>query len=138
MAKIVSKGTVLKQTISSVLTAVAQVISIDHSGAESETFETTTLDSPGNGKEYLATGFSEGGTIDFDLFYDPALAGHQSITDEVTTPAERAWEITFADAATTAAGFTAAGLGFGFSVDMNDGLKGSVSIKLDQLMTYPT
>ena len=138
MAKIVSKGTVLKQTIGSVLTAVAQIVSIDHSGAESETFESTTLDTSGNGKEYLATGFSEGGTLDFDLFYDPALAGHQSITDEVTTPAARAWEITFADAATTAAGVTSAGLGFGFSVDMNDGLKGSVSIKLDQLMTYPT
>ena len=136
MAKIVCKGTVLKQTISASLVAVAQILSIEHSGAESETFESTTLDTSGAGKEWQNTGFSEGGTVDFELFYDPALAGHQAITDEVTTPIERAWEITFSD--TTAAGFTAAGLSFGFSVDMSDGLKGSVSIKLDQLMTYPT
>ena len=138
MAKIVCKGTILKQTVSSTLTAVAQIISMDHSGAESETFESTTLDTSGAGKEYTATGYSEGGTVDFELFYDPALAGHQSITDEVTTPIERAWQITFADASSTTAAFTAAGLGFGFAVDMNDGLKGSVSIKLDQLLTYPT
>lgn len=138
MAKIVCKGTVLKQTISSTLTAVAQIIDMEHSGAESETFDSTTLDTTGAGKEYTATGFSEGGTVNFSLFYDPVLSGHQAITDEVTTPVERAWEITFADAATTSAAFTAAGLGFDFTVDMNDGLKGSVSIKLDQLMTYPT
>ena len=136
MAKVICKGTVIKQTISMSLTAVAQVISIDHSGAESETFESTTLDTSGAGKEYLATGYSEGGSVDCELFYDPALAGHQAITDEITTPSEVDWEITFADS--TAAAFTTAGTSFGFTVDMSDGLKGSISLKLDQLMTYPT
>ena len=136
MAKIVSKGTIIKQTISCSPTAVAQVISIEHSGAESETYDATTLDTTGAGKEYEKTDYSEGGTVDFELFFDPALSGHQAITDEITTPAERVWNVTFSDS--TSANFTVAGVGFGFSIDMGDGTKGSVSLKLDQLMTYPT
>jgi hypothetical protein len=138
MAKVICKGTVLKQDISAVLTAVAQVIEISHSGAEVETTEVTTLDTSGAGKEYLATGFTEGGSVDFSIFYDPALAGHQALTDDVTTPAERDYEITFADTGTTASAFTAAGIGFGFTVAQNDGLKADISLKLDQLMTYST
>ncbi|HSG60852.1 MAG TPA: hypothetical protein VLA24_05385, partial [Pseudomonadales bacterium] len=84
MTKVVSKGTVLQQEISSVFTAVAQVISIDQSGAESETFESTTLDTSGAGKEYAQTGYTEGGSLSFELFYDPALAGHQAISDLLT------------------------------------------------------
>ena len=138
MAKVICKGTVIKQTIAMSLTAVAQVISIDHSGAESETFESTTLDTTGAGKEYLATGYSEGGSIDCELLYDPALSGHQAITDEITTPSEVDWEITFADTGATAMAFTVAGTGWGVTVDMNDGLKASVCLNLDQLATYPT
>lgn len=138
MAKVVNKGTVIKQTISMSLTAVAQVISISHDGAETEVADVTTLDTSGAGKEYLATGYAEGGSVDLELFYDPALAGHQAITDEVTTPTETVWQVTFADTGTTTANFTVAGVGFGFTVDMAEGLKASISLKLDQLMTYPT
>jgi len=138
MAKVVCKGTIIKQTISMALTAVAQVISIEHSGAESETFDATTLDTVGAGKEYLKTDYSEGGSISMEVFWDPALAGHQTITDEITTPSEVAWEMTFADTGVTTMAFTAAGTGFDWSVDMNDGLKASITLKLDQLATYPT
>ena len=44
MAIVICKGTVYKQTISASLTAVAQVISLDESGAEAQTFDSTTLD----------------------------------------------------------------------------------------------
>lgn len=138
MAKVICKGTVIKQTISMSLTAVAQVISIEHSGAEAETFDNTTLDTTGSGKEHLATGYTEGGSINLELFWDPALAGHQSITDELTTPSEVDWEMTFADSGVTTMAFTVAGTGFDWSVDMADGLKASISLKLDQLPTYPT
>lgn len=138
MAKVKSKGTVLKQDIAATLTAVAQIIEVGHDGAESETYESTTLDTSGAGKEYSQTGYSEGGSVDFSIFLDPALAGHQSLMDDVTTPAERDYEITFADTGATASAFTAAGIGFGFTAAMNDGLKADVSLKLNQLMTYPT
>jgi len=138
MAKVKVKGTVVRQTIASVLTAVAQVIEFSHSGAEVETFDATTIDTSGAGKEYLATGYAEGGSFDFSMFYDPALSGHQAITDDLTTPTERAWEIEFADTGTTNCGFTVAGVGFVFTGVMNDGLKADVSLKLDQLLSYST
>ena len=136
MSKIVSKGTIIKQTVSCSLMAVAQVISAEHSGAETETYKSTTLDTTGSGHEYAPTGYAEGGSIDFELFYDPGLSGHQAITDDITTPVERAWSITFSDS--TASTFNVAGIGFGFSIDMADATKGSVSLKLDQLLTYST
>lgn len=146
MSKWYCKGTVVKQTIAMSLTAVAQVISIDHSGAESGTWDGTTLDTEtvtsSNGIEWLPTGMSEGGSVDLELFYDPALTGHQAITDEITTLTPDLngvpWEITFSDTPATTAAFTVAGTSFGITVDLADGLKSSVSLKLDQHMTYPT
>ena len=137
MAKIKCKATKLQQDLASVLTDVAQVVSLDVSGSESETFDATALDS-GVGKEYAATGYSEGGTVSGEIFYDPALSGHQSMTDLIATPADETWKIIFADAAATEMSFTGAGFGFGVAVAMNDGLKGNFSIKVDGLMNWPT
>ena len=136
MAKIPVKGTVIKQEISSVLTAVAQITEFSSSGAESETYDATTIDTSGAGKEYAPTGYSEGGSFDFGMFYDPGLAGHQAITDLVTTPAECNWDITFADTGGSNSTMTSAGVGFSFTGAMNDGLKADVSLKLDQLIAY--
>lgn len=138
MAKCKVKGTVIRQTIASVLTAVAQVTEFSHSGAETETFDATTVDTSGAGKEYAPTGYSEGGSVDFSIFYDPALAGHQAITDLVTTPATCVWNFTFTDTGPATCAFTSAGLGFGFTGAMNDGLKADVSLKLTGLLAYST
>jgi hypothetical protein len=66
------------------------------------------------------------------------LAGHQAITDLVTTPANCVWDITFTDSGPDTAAFTGAGVGFGFTGAMNDGLKADVSIKITGLMAYST
>lgn len=139
MAKLVVKGTVIKQDIGGVLTPVAQIISFGHDGAESETFECTTIDTAGAGKEYASTGYSEGGSFDFEVFYDPALAGHQSLTDDITTPpaSGRDYLIEYTDAASVNT-FNAAGIGISITGAMNDGLKASISLKLNQLMVYTT
>lgn len=137
MAKIKCKGTLLKQTISMSLTSVAQIISLEHSGAESETYESTTLDG-GVFKTYDQTGYAEGGSVNGELFYDPALSGHQSFTDLVAAPADVVFTITFADGAATVQTFTAAGYGFGAKVAMNDGLKGSFSLKIDGDPGFPS
>jgi len=138
MAKIKVKGSVIKQDIAATLTAVAQVIEFSTSGAESETYDATTLDTTGAGKEYSQTGYTEGGSLDFSLFLDPALAGHQALTDDLTTPAERNYSLTFADTGATEWTFTAAGIGLDVTGSMNDGLKADVSLKLDQLFGYAT
>jgi hypothetical protein len=138
MARIVVKGSVIKQDIAATLTAVAQVVEFSTSGAETETVETTTLDTVGAGKEYHRTGYTEGGSFDFSLIFDPVLAGHQALTDDLTTPAERDYSLTFADDATTEWTFTAAGIGMNFTGSQNDVLRADVSLKLDQLFDYAT
>lgn len=139
----ISKGSVLSIDIATVLTAVAEVLSIDSSGGESETFKYTNLGTAGAGHEYLNTGYSEGGTIDAELFYLPASAGHQNLTDQITTPVtvvadQLSGQITFADTGASTWPFTIAGVGVGVSVAMDDGVKASVSLKVNGLPTYTT
>lgn len=137
MAKIKSKGTVLSHTVGTSLTAIAQITDFQESGAEAETFDATTLDGSVY-KEYAPTGYSEPGEISGTLFYDPALAGHQNITDIIASPATNAGRVTFADAATTTKSFTAVGHAFGYAVAMNDGLKGNFKVKLTGDPGWPT
>lgn len=138
MAKLQVKGTAIKQTIGTTLTAVAQITEFGHDGAEVETYDATTLDTNGAGREYEQTGYVEGGSVNCTLFFDPALAGHQAITDDITTPTTRNWSIEFADSATTTWTFDAAGVGLSITGAQNDGLKADVSLKLDQLANYAT
>lgn len=72
------------------------------------------------------------------MFYDVDLAAHQALTDLLTTPADMVYNITFTDATPTTSAFTGAGLTFGFTGAMNDGLKADVSIKLTGLLAYST
>jgi hypothetical protein len=139
----ISKGSVLSADVATVLTAMAEVISIDHSGAESETFKYTNLNTSGAGHEYLATGYSEGGTVDAEIWFLPATASQQIFTDEITTPTtvvanQLDGQITFADTGATTMPFKIAGVGIGVSVAMDDGVKLSVSLKTNGLPTYAT
>ena len=138
MAKIKVKGSIIKITISSVLTAIGQITEFSHDGAESETYDATTIDTSGAGKEYSQTGYSEGGNFNFTMFYDPDLATHQAITDLITTPASVVCDVTFTDATPTTSAFTAAGISFGMTGAMNDGLKANVGMKITGLMAYAT
>ena len=111
MAQCKVKGTIIKQTIATVLTAVAQITEFSHDGAESETYDSTTVDTSGAGKTYGQTGYTEGGNFNFTIFYDQALSGHQAITDLLTTPAACVWNITFTDTGPTTSAFTSAEIG---------------------------
>ena len=73
-----------------------------------------------------------------EIFYDPALAGHQSVTDLIATPADNAMQIVYADTGATTQSFGGAGVGFGVTVDMGDGLKGKVKVKIDGDPGWPT
>lgn len=138
MAKVPSKGTVLQQEISMSFTAVAQLTDISYSGGQSETYDATTLDTSGAGKEYSQTGYTEGGEVSIGGFYDPALAGHQAMTDLLTTPADQNWKVIFADSGTTEMPYTSAGVSWDFTAEMSDGLKFTSTHKVDGLPTYPT
>ncbi len=137
MSLVVSKGTVLKQEIATVFTAVAQLKSIGFDGAESETFESTTLDS-GVGKRYTPTGYAEGGSFSASGFYDPALVGHQSLTDLVSMPGTQNWKTIFADTALTEMAFATVGASATIKVDPGSGLMFDFKGKLTGLLNFPT
>jgi len=138
MAFVKCKGTALQQEISSVYTAVAQIISIDLPEAEAETYEADTLDSSGAGIPHKSTGRSEGGSCSGELFYDPALAGHKALTELIRSPQAENWKVVFADDGSSEWAFAGAGFSFGGTVALNDGLKANFSIKLDGIPTYPS
>lgn len=138
MAKIVSKGVSLQHTVGTSLAAIAQIIGFEESGAESETYDSTTLDQSGAFKSYDPTGYSEPGEVNGTLFYDPALAGHQNITDLIATPATNAMKVTFTDSSTTTKAFTAAGVAFGYAVEMSNGVVGTFRYKLTGTPGWPT
>lgn len=137
MAKIKGKGTIIKHTISAALTAIAQVTEMEISGSGSTTWESTALDT-GVFKTFEQTGYSNPGTFSLGLFFDPALAGHQFITDTITTPQDNAMQITYADQANTTQDFTSAGVEFGVVVAMDDGLRGSATYTIDGDPDWPT
>lgn len=137
MAKIACKGTKFQQTISMALVDVAQVLSMNMSGVQSKTYEATDLDTE-VWEEYPVTGYADPGSFGIEIFYDPALAGHQAITDRLGAPAVDAYKLIHADSGNTAQTFNAGGITFGMTVAMGDGLKGSVDFKLTGDPGFPT
>lgn len=137
MAKIKSKGTLLKQTISMTLTTVAQVLSLDVADSETEMFDSTDL-STTVWRTMDPTGYSKAGDVSGELFYDPALAGHQAFTDLLAAPADTVFTVTYADGSSTVQTFTASGYKFGATVAMNDGLKGKFTLIVDGDPGWPT
>lgn len=135
MAKVVGKGTKIQQTISASLTDIAQVLSIELAGSKSNTFNSTALDSGVFGSRDL-TGYSESGTVSLEQFYDSALAGHQAITDNITTPAKNAMKLIYAN--TTEQPFTSCGVEYGVAIVMDDGVKGTATYEIDGSPGWPT
>jgi hypothetical protein len=137
MAIVKCKGTKLQHTVSASLVDIAQILSIEHSGSGSETFESTTLDG-GVYKTFAPTGYSNPGQVSAEIFYDPALVGHQAITDLIATPATNAMKMIYADTAATNQAFTSAGVEFGATVAMDDGLKASITYTVTGDPGWPT
>lgn len=136
MSKVICKGTVLEVTISTVLTPIAQVVSIDAGDVEAETFEADTLDNASPGIPYMNTGRVEPGKISGELFFDYSLASHIGFVGLITTPVStpNAGKILFTNAQLMA--FTAVGHSLGLTVALKDGLKGKFSMKLAALPTF--
>jgi hypothetical protein len=128
MAKIKGKGTVFQHTVSAALTALAQVISIDFTGAESEKYESRALDSDPY-MTYELTGYAMPGQVELELFWDPALAGHKALLTRMgtgsTIPVTNAMKVIYSD--TTEQSFTGCSTAFGASVRTNDGVKAKVT-----------
>ena len=135
MVKVVSRGTVLQQEVSSVYTAIAQLTDLSFSGFEAETYESTTLDGA-VGKSYAPTGYSEPGEVSLGGFYDPVLASHTNLRDLASAPLETNFKIIYADTGTTTVTFAVAGVSWGAATAMSDGIKFSSTLKLTGLPAY--
>ena len=136
MSIIKCKGTALQHEIASTLTSIAQVLSLDGPDGEVESFEADDLGNALAGIPMKPTGRATGGSVSFDLFFDPTLAGHMDFTDQLVTPASTSWAIVFSD--TTVWPFDGILKSVSPTVDLADGLKASGSIELDGQVDYPT
>lgn len=132
------KGSFLKLSIASTLTAIPHLIGFQHQGAASKSFRSTALDTVGAYEQKEMTGYSDAGNISAELFYDPAGAPHQAITDLIKTPAKSVWQMGFADVGNTVQDLSVAGVKFGTTVAMDDGLKASIELELEGDPDFPT
>lgn len=105
-----AKGTILKMTISSVLTAIPGITALDKSGEESETMETWSFDS-GAPITHAPTGRVKAPTLGGTLFYDAANAVHAAMKTYMRTPATNVLNLIYTDAGPVTEVWTAAGLG---------------------------
>ena len=137
MATIICKGTVIQHTVSDAYVALAQVIGLTLPDMEAESFEADTLDNSNAGIPYHVTGRTEGGSLGGELFYDPALQGHTDLLWNLTYPKDENWKIIFADTANSEWEIPGAGVSFGGTIALNDGLKGTFGVKVNGLPTFP-
>ena len=63
---------------------------------------------------------------------------HRVLLELLREPQAEDWQITFADSSQSTWTFAGAGFSFGGTVALNDGLKGTFSIKLDGIPTFPS
>lgn len=143
-----SKGTLLKKSISSTLTTIAQLLSVKSPKGKVNTTDGTTLDQPGVGTVKLPTGYSDGGTMSADIFFDPGLTVHKALYAEIAAPVTYAsnllvvpaYAILWSDAETSG-GPTSWPFSGWPSLEVTaaagDLLKATFEVELDGIVTYP-
>lgn len=96
MPKAAAKGIILRvgdALISPTFTTIAYVKDITSTGGEAERVETTTHDSPGASREYVA-GFNGERTAGVVLVYDPTNVSHQLLASLYASKEVVPWELT--------------------------------------------
>lgn len=137
MAKITSKGTLLKKSISASYTTIAAIRRLTAPDAEVEVYDATALDSS-TGREKKITGFVDGGKCSGELFFDPVATTHQELTDQINTPADgQLYKIFWSDAAVTEWPWTGCLTKFTPRAAVGEGLMADFEITVDGKVTYP-
>ena len=145
MAKLKTKGTVLEIASGTTYTAIAQVSGFSISGTATETAEVDTLDAT-VGIPKMSTGRVGGGTVTYDIIFDPALAGHKTLTALVTSAhlntstsqhLQQGWRVKFTDTSSTSMTFNSAGAGFDITGDITDALRSTLTLEVDGCPAFP-
>jgi hypothetical protein len=95
MSQILCKGTLLKLSMASVLTTIAQLTAIQPPGLKSTSYDSSSFDQSGNARAKDMDGWTEGNDFSASLWWDPALASHAAIAAAISTPVKTTWEVLF-------------------------------------------
>jgi hypothetical protein len=133
MAQVRSKGTLLKLSIASTLTTVAQMIENSPPSWKSTDYESKTFDQSGAGVGRDLDGYADGGEFSATFWWDPALATHAAILALITTPTKGTWETLLTGSTPNKIDFTSAGIQLSPKLDMGKALQAEVKGNLDGL-----
>jgi hypothetical protein len=126
--KIKSKGTALLMSISAVYTAIPMLKSISISGAQSQTYNSSTLD----GVVYETndpTGYTTAPTITADVYRDPDDTVQTAFIALLAAPVATNFKVTYVDATPKEEVYSGTGFGFDTSVALSEGLSCSYTIQ---------
>jgi hypothetical protein len=141
MAKVKAKGSLIKTTIATVLTTIAQCTEITIGATTNRTIDVECLDDSGVGVEMMNDGAVTQEPITATILYDPDSTTHQFITDTIALGAASfpiASSVVFADATPTSATFNAVGFGFGVGISVKGVLTGNLTIVPAGPVSWPT
>lgn len=141
MAKVKSKGSLIKTTISASLTTIAQTNDINIGAKKNRTIDVECLDDSGVAVEMMNDGAVTQEEVTATILYDPDSTTHQFITDTIDLGAASfpiASSVVFADATPASATFNAVGFGFATSIAVKGVLTANISITCAGIVTYPT
>lgn len=140
MAKVKTRGTLIKATISAVLTTIAQVDEIDTGETKSRTLDVECMDDSGVGVEMMNDGCVTQGEVTFAGLFDPDGATQQFLTDTILAPSgfPVACSIVFADSTPASATFSAVGFGFQATASVKGALRFRGSMTPATYLTWPT
>jgi hypothetical protein len=125
------KGTILQIDIAATMTTIAQLIEVEAPGMASSSFENVTLDQAGVGVARELTGYTDSDPFTAMIFWDPALAPHIKLNDDISTPVKTTWQVVFANSGATEIDWVTAGLKIKTTVAALDGMKAEVEGDID-------
>ena len=136
--KRIAKGSKIQMDIGSAWTTISHVDRFSGPDAEGQDVETPTLDQSGNGIPHDYTGYTQPGGMDFDYYFDPDLAVHQELTDELANPTQggRDFRIVWSDGTTWP--LTALVKKATPSGNVGEFLRGAGGLQLTDLCDYPS
>lgn len=141
MAKIKTRGSLFRLTISTVLTTIAQCTEFSTGETKNRTIDVECLDDTGVAVEMMNDGCVTQEEGSASILFDPDSTAHQFITDSILLGAASfpiAGSFVFADATPASVTFSCVGLGFGATATVKDVLKANVSIAYAGAITWPT
>ncbi len=128
-ATVKGKGNVVQAEISSVYTAIPQIISFDKSGEKSETYNARTLDGTVHDLR-PGTGYVSNADWSFECFWDSANAVHAFLKTSMRTPPVAGVNFKHIDVSGTPVTeiYNVTGIGIDEKYVTDEGVKATVSL----------